>query len=72
MLEDAPGRFVGIGVKLSASVTKKDFSRLEILAEETGNKFVRGLVLYIGDTAVAFGDNLTALPVSALWRMTQA
>ena len=72
VLEDARGRLVGIEVKSAASVTKKDFSGLEILAEETGKKFVRGMVLYTGDTAVAFGDKLTALPVSALWRMTSA
>lgn len=70
VLEDARGRLVGIEVKSAASVTKKDFSGLEILAEETGKKFVRGVVLYTGETAVAFGDKLSALPISALWRMT--
>ncbi len=70
LLEDARGRLVGIEVKSAATVTKKDFSGLEILAEETGKKFVRGVVLYTGETAVAFGDKLIALPISALWRMT--
>jgi hypothetical protein len=69
VLEDARGRLVGIEVKSAASVTKKDFAGLEVLADETGKKFLRGVVLYTGDTAVAFGDKLSALPVSALWRM---
>jgi uncharacterized protein len=70
VLEDARGYLVGVEVKAAASVSKKDFSGLTVLADELGKKFVRGVVLYTGDTAVAFGDKLIALPLSALWRMT--
>jgi len=69
VLEDAQGRLVGIEIKSSATVGKKDFAGLEAFAEATGKRFVRGLVLYCGDTAVPFGNKLSALPVSALWRM---
>jgi hypothetical protein len=34
---------------------------------EAGRKFHRGVVLYMGETAVPFGDKLYALPVTTLW-----
>jgi hypothetical protein len=70
LLEDAEGRLVGIEIKAAASVSKKDFAGLEAVAEATGTRFVRGLVLYGGDGSVPFGDKYFALPLSALWRMS--
>ena len=69
LLEDAGGRLVGLEIKASSTVGRKDFSGLDALSEDTGNRFVRGIVLYAGDQAVSFGDHYVALPVSALWRM---
>jgi uncharacterized protein len=68
VLEDPAGRCVGIEVKASATVQAADFKGLHALAEELGPKFVRGVVLYTGPQAVAFGANLHAMPVDALWR----
>jgi predicted AAA+ superfamily ATPase len=70
LLEDAAGRLVGLEVKTSATVVRKDFSGLDALSEDTGRQFVRGIVLYTGEQSVAFGDNYMALPVSAMWRVT--
>lgn len=69
VLEDAQGRLVGIEIKASATVSRKSFAGIEAFAEAIGKRFVRGLVLYCGETVVPFGDNLYALPASALWRM---
>lgn len=60
---------MGIEVKAAATVTRKDFAGLQVLAEDTGKRFVRGLVLYTGEQTVSFGARQMALPVSALWRM---
>ncbi|CAN5704952.1 ATP-binding protein [soil metagenome] len=68
VLEDSAGRLVGIEVKKSASPGSGDFKGLRHLAEETGNKFVRGILLYTGKESVSFGANLHAVPISALWR----
>ena len=68
MLEDARGRLVGIEVKKSASPTSGDFKGLRHLADVTGKRFLRGVLLYTGSTSVAFGANLHAVPVSALWQ----
>ena len=70
LLEDAAGRLVGLEVKASATVVRKDFSGFDALSEDTRRQFVRGIVLYTGEESVAFGENYMALPVSAMWRMT--
>lgn len=70
LLEDAAGRLVGMEVKASATVVRKDFSGIDALSENTGKRFVRGIVLYTGDAPVSFTENYLALPVSAIWRMT--
>jgi predicted AAA+ superfamily ATPase len=68
---EAPGqRVAGIEVKASASVGQGDFSGLRALAEAAGDKFVRGVVLYLGEQRLSFGDNLWALPVTTLWDST--
>ena len=70
ILEDARGRLVGIEVKKTASPNDGDFKGLRHLREQTGKRFLRGILLYTGLASVAFGPNLHAVPVSALWRMS--
>ena len=67
VLEDRMGRLVGVEVKCTRAVKKKDFRGLEVLAKLTGERFVRGVVPYPGATAVPFGKNLHALPMPQLW-----
>lgn len=70
VLEDPAGRVVGVEIKASATVGARDFRGLRALAEASGNRFRRGVVLYTGRTAVPFGKDLYALPVSSLWTIT--
>ncbi len=65
---DAQGRLVGIEVKAAASVSPDDFRGLRAMAASTGRRFHRGILLYLGDTAVAVGPQLYALPLPALWQ----
>jgi predicted AAA+ superfamily ATPase len=67
VLEDRAGRIVGIEVKAAASVDAGQFRGLNALAAAAGERFVRGLVLYAGESAVPFGSNLLAVPVGELW-----
>ncbi len=69
LVMEAAGRVVGIEVKASSTVTPDDFGGLKALAAETGGQFVRGAVLHTGQEMLAFGENLLALPISALWRL---
>ena len=66
---ESGGRVVGIEVKASSSITSDDFKGLKALAVEAGQRFVRGVVLYCGNEMLPFGENLIAMPVSALWRL---
>ena len=70
VLEASGSRVVGVEVKASASVNESDFAGLRTLAEEAGKKFVRGVLLYGGDTVLPFGDGFVAAPVSALWELS--
>ncbi|OLC31938.1 MAG: ATPase [Armatimonadetes bacterium 13_1_40CM_64_14] len=66
---DARGRLVGIEVKAAASVSPEDFRGLRAMAVATGRRFHRGVLFYLGETAVAVSPQFYALPLPALWRM---
>lgn len=67
VLEDGAGRVVGIEVKSSATVSATDFSGLKKLKEMLGDRFVRGILLYLGNEAVPFGKDLYAMPATVCW-----
>ena len=69
VLEDSRGRIVGIEIKAAGSVVAQDFKSLKALAEGTGRKFIRGIVLYTGPEMIPFGSNLHAVPMTALWNL---
>ncbi len=70
---EAPGqRIAGIEVKASSNVSQGDFSGLRALAETAGDKFVGGVVLYLGEQRLPFADKLWALPISVFWEATDA
>ncbi len=68
VLEKRSGEIVGIEVKAAATVNAHDFKGLIALRDAAGERFHRGVVFYSGDTTVAFGENLFAVPLSFLWR----
>ncbi len=70
ILEDLSGRIVGIEVKASATVAADDFKGLRLLHESVGKRFLRGIILYAGLESAAFGSELYALPISALWTIS--
>ncbi len=69
VLEDRAGGLYGIEIKSSASIQDSDFNSLRKLANLTGNKFKRGIILYTGEQYIGgFGANLQAVPISAVWK----
>ncbi len=68
LLESRDGRVVSVEVKSGARVRKDDLQGTSTLAAQLGDRLHRGVVLYGGDQVVPFGENLHAVPVSALWR----
>jgi len=67
LLEDRRGRLAGVEIKSSATVRENDFKGLHVCAASTKDRFLRGIVLYAGNTAVPFGGNMWAVPIQALW-----
>jgi predicted AAA+ superfamily ATPase len=61
------GDTVGIKVKLSGSLDKRDFYGLKLLKEAVGDRFKKGIVLYTGTEIVPWGEGLWAVPVCYLW-----
>lgn len=64
VLRDTAGRVVGLEVKAAGDVNLADFRGLRALEEST--ELHRGYVIYTGDRAVRFGENLWALPFTSL------
>jgi len=67
VLERADGALVGVEVKLAAQVTHDDFKGLRALRDLAPRRFQRGVILYSGETPVAFGKDLHAVPLGMLW-----
>lgn len=60
------GRVVGIEIKSGETVRADDFKGLKNLKDTVGEKFVRGIILYLGPR-IPFGKDFFALPISSLW-----
>jgi predicted AAA+ superfamily ATPase len=69
VMENRAGRLVGVEVKAGATVAAAVFKGLQALAETAGRRFHRGVILYTGTEPAAFGKNVYALPMSALWTL---
>lgn len=65
------GRFrharTGVEIKASATVTAPDFAALQALRGQLGERFQAGIVLYLGEHVVAFGDKTWLAPLPTLW-----
>jgi len=60
----------GVEVKSAVTATPADGQGLRRLAEQCGNDYQGGVLLYAGDSAFALGDKQTlAVPLSRLWQM---
>ena len=71
VLEDRMGHVVAIEEKNSTAVRPQDVKGLKHLQQELGDRFVKGIVLYTGETYIPLGDNIFALPVSSLWEYSK-
>ncbi len=66
VLEDADGRIVGVEVKASHTPRNKDFTGLRKLRDQAPERFLRGVLLYLGDQVAPFEERLHAVPVTRL------
>lgn len=70
VLERGIHEVAGIEVKAAATVTEADFRGLRKLQVACGDRFAAGVVLYDGENSVGFGPGLFAVPIRALWEVT--
>lgn len=66
VLRDHRGRLVAVEIKASGNVTSGHFKGIRSFRRAYSKTFHRGFVIYTGTTAIAFDDDLWALPVDAL------
>jgi predicted AAA+ superfamily ATPase len=67
LLESADGRIVAIEVKAVHDVGDNALRHLASVRDELGDRFVNGVVVYLGERVEPMGDRITALPLSAVW-----
>lgn len=73
VLERPDGRIVGVEVKASATLRRRNFDGLAALAEFAGTAFERGVIMYTGLQALPFHRGpvrLHALPIARIARTT--
>ncbi|NNN21978.1 MAG: ATP-binding protein [Acidimicrobiales bacterium] len=72
VIAEAPdGKVVAIEVKSSTFVDRSDFKHLSFLRDKmdkVSQPFVKGVVIYLGDKVLPFGDRLIALPLCHIWQ----
>ena len=67
ILEDAAGKIIGIEIKATAAIDKKDLQGLLTLAEISKKRFHRGIIFYAGKNCIPCGNNMFAVPIDILW-----
>ena len=67
IIERSDGKLIAVEVKATAKINASDFNNIKAFADETGNKFVRGTVLYTGKESIPFAKNMYAMPIESLW-----
>ena len=67
VIENASGDCFGVEIKAAATLTARDFTGLRRLQSVAGSRFRLGVLLYDGDHATAFGNDLLAVPIGVIW-----
>jgi hypothetical protein len=67
VLERADGSAAAVEIKAAATVSSADGSALQRMRDQLGKRFRGGVVLYLGERIVPFGDRLWLMPLPALW-----
>lgn len=67
LLESRDGSVVGIEVKASRRVSRKDAAHLEWFRDQLGATFKTGVVFHSGDYAGQIADRIWLLPIASIW-----
>lgn len=67
IIENAVGDCFAVEIKAASTLSSRDFNGLKRFQSVADDRFKIGILLYDGDHTTAFGDNLYAVPIGALW-----
>jgi predicted AAA+ superfamily ATPase len=72
VIANSLGSIVGVEVKAKASLQRRDAAGLNRLAQQAGDRFLGGVVLYDGIQSLPMGSvagrPIWALPLASLWQ----
>jgi len=68
VIERSDGGVVGIEAKAASHVRDGDLSGLRKLRNLVGDRFVAGVVMYLGQRSYQVDETLTVMPVDRIWR----
>ena len=67
ILESSLKEVVAIEIKASSNVKPDDFKAIKNLQNQIKDNLIKGIVLYMGDQIIPFGQNIYAMPINSLW-----
>lgn len=67
ILENKQGQCVGIEVKASSKIASDDTNSLKYPRSILKESFVKGVILYMGETVIPFDKDILAVPMPAVW-----
>ena len=69
IIERDDGALVAVEVKAGSRVAGGDLKGLERLRDATGDRFVAGAALYLGERSYSYSDRIHVLPVDRIWAL---
>lgn len=65
-------RVVATEVKATAAPSRRDAAHLEWMRDRLGQRFLAGVVFHTGPSAFTLAEQITSLPIAALWSVASA
>jgi predicted AAA+ superfamily ATPase len=66
VIENGNSEAIGLEIKLTSSLSGKDFANLRILKETLDGRLKKGVIIYTGAELALFKDDMWAVPVNYL------
>ncbi|MCL2765089.1 MAG: ATP-binding protein [Treponema sp.] len=67
VIENPDGKTIGVEIKLDGTVNQKDWANMITLQETTGNKFLKGIIIYTGTELMQLSRGIWAVPINYIW-----
>ena len=67
IVESPKGEAIGIEVKLTGTIDRKDWANMGVLQETLGKRLKKGIIIYTGTELMQIARNIWAVPVNYLW-----